>query len=279
MRNNLKIVLGLVVVALGVWVYFVMSENEVYVSSYEECVAAGYPIMESYPERCKTPGGKTFVRQIDITYPDLIRVDAPASGDLVTSPITITGEARGSWYFEASFPVKLVDANGRILAQGPAQAQGEWMTPEFVPFTATWAFSKPTTDTGTLILRNDNASGLPENDKEIEIPVRFAISDFISAEFGKSFKFGTGGKASFSDGLSVTLKEVNDSRCKPDVQCVWAGELSALILVTGSDFNQAIEEVRLGTTNNKSVLKDSYLFALESATEKSATILVEKVAK
>jgi hypothetical protein len=34
------------------------------VTTYEECVARGYPILESYPEQCKTPEGATFVRQI-----------------------------------------------------------------------------------------------------------------------------------------------------------------------------------------------------------------------
>lgn len=33
--------------------------------SFEECAAAGYPIMESYPEQCMTPSGEVFVRIID----------------------------------------------------------------------------------------------------------------------------------------------------------------------------------------------------------------------
>lgn len=31
------------------------------ISSFDECAAAGYPIMESYPEQCRTPDGRTFV--------------------------------------------------------------------------------------------------------------------------------------------------------------------------------------------------------------------------
>jgi len=34
------------------------------VNSFDECEAAGYPVMESYPERCRTPDGRTFVRRI-----------------------------------------------------------------------------------------------------------------------------------------------------------------------------------------------------------------------
>lgn len=38
--------------------------NQATISSYEECVAAGYPVMESYPEQCAVPDGETFVRQL-----------------------------------------------------------------------------------------------------------------------------------------------------------------------------------------------------------------------
>ncbi|OGG87026.1 hypothetical protein A3H15_01455 [Candidatus Kaiserbacteria bacterium RIFCSPLOWO2_12_FULL_50_28] len=34
------------------------------ITSFEECAAAGYPIMESYLEQCATPDGLTFVRDI-----------------------------------------------------------------------------------------------------------------------------------------------------------------------------------------------------------------------
>lgn len=33
------------------------------VGSFEECALAGYPIMESYPEQCRTPDGRTFVNE------------------------------------------------------------------------------------------------------------------------------------------------------------------------------------------------------------------------
>src|SRR3989338_3696917 len=34
------------------------------ITNFEECAAAGNPIMESYPEQCRTPDGRTFVRDI-----------------------------------------------------------------------------------------------------------------------------------------------------------------------------------------------------------------------
>jgi hypothetical protein len=108
------------------------------------------------------------------TTADLIHVTQPQQNAVVKSPLTVSGEARGTWYFEASFPVILVGANGDTLAVKPAQAQGEWMTENFVPFTVTLDFTAPATPEGTLILKKDNPSGLPEHDRELRIPVRFA---------------------------------------------------------------------------------------------------------
>ena len=104
---------------------------------------------------------------------NLIHVTQPQPNAVVTAPLTISGEARGTWYFEASFPVLLIGANGDTLAVKPAQAQGEWMTENFVPFTVTLSFAAPVASTGTLILKKDNPSGLPEHDVELRIPVRF----------------------------------------------------------------------------------------------------------
>ena len=33
------------------------------IGSFEDCALAGYPIMESYPEECRTPDGRTFVNE------------------------------------------------------------------------------------------------------------------------------------------------------------------------------------------------------------------------
>jgi len=104
----------------------------------------------------------------------LIRVTSPLSGASIRSPLTVTGEARGTWYFEASFPVKVLDANGKLLGSAPAQAQGEWMTTEFVPFQATFSFATSTTQNGTLVFEKDNPSGLQENAAEIRIPITFS---------------------------------------------------------------------------------------------------------
>lgn len=105
---------------------------------------------------------------------DLIRNINITPGDFIESPVVITGEARGLWYFEASFPIELLNWDRAIVAQGVATAQGEWMTADFVPFEATIQFTKPDDgERGMLIFKKDNPSGLPENDDSLEMPIRF----------------------------------------------------------------------------------------------------------
>lgn len=104
---------------------------------------------------------------------NLIVLESPQVGSAVSSPFTITGKARGTWFFEASFPVVLVDENNTVVAAGVAQAKGEWMTEDFVPFSATLTFAPHKKGEGTLILKKDNPSGDPARDDSLRVPVTF----------------------------------------------------------------------------------------------------------
>lgn len=108
-----------------------------------------------------------------VTDPDVV-VTKPTAGETVSSPLTVWGEARGPWYFEASFPVKLLDAQGQVLATGPAQAKGDWMTPDLVPYEVTLRFTPPPAGTvGRVVLEKSNASGDPARADQVVVPVRF----------------------------------------------------------------------------------------------------------
>ncbi len=105
---------------------------------------------------------------------DRIVLSEPVPLTLVANPLVVKGEARGMWFFEGSFPVTVVNWDGLIIGEGIATADGEWMTEEFVPFTASVAFTREPdaySKRGTLILRRDNPSGLPEYDAALEIPI------------------------------------------------------------------------------------------------------------
>lgn len=180
------IVLAVLVVGLGSCLLVrLFTPSAPTVTSYAECVAAGYPILETYPEQCRTPDGRTFVNP-DATPIGPTGEFTSEGGTTITldewsdapvaSPLTITGEVPGTWSFEASFSVQLTDEAGNVLAEAPAQLEGDWMTDEMVPFSATLTFEPPpaTSASGFLVLVKANASGLPENDDSVSIPVTFS---------------------------------------------------------------------------------------------------------
>lgn len=106
-----------------------------------------------------------------IEYKDLIKIDVSQFSQKISSPLLIQGQARGVWFFEASFPIYLQSLNGELLGQGLATAMQDWMTEDFVYFTAEINFDKKNLDQALLIFKKDNPSGLLEFEDQFIIPV------------------------------------------------------------------------------------------------------------
>lgn len=185
-RNIAIITLSVLAVGLSVWVGYLLINNQKddknnSVTDFASCAAAGNPVMESYPRQCAA-NGVTYTEVIDNvtkTYVSdkgvVIKINNWSDNKKIASPLTITGEVPGSWSFEASFPVVLVDWDGLIIAEKPATLQGDWMTDEYVPFSVTVEFTNASSNkNGAIILRKDNPSGLPENDDAVEIPITYS---------------------------------------------------------------------------------------------------------
>ena len=101
-----------------------------------------------------------------------IKVDLPKVDQEIKSPIKISGVAKGTWFFEGSFPINLVDSNGTVIASGLATSAKDWMTEDFIDFSSIISFEKPTsTKHAILILKKDNPSGDPDLDESIFVPV------------------------------------------------------------------------------------------------------------
>ena len=175
MKKILPIIILILIITSLTMVWQLKNRKKIEVANFEECARLGNPIMESYPRQCRF-NEKTFTENIgnELEKNNLIRITTPRPNDVIKSPLEITGEARGVWFFEANFPIVLTDWDGLIIAESYATAQSEWMTKEFVPFKATLIFKNPQyKNNGTLILKKDNPSGLPEHDDALEIPILF----------------------------------------------------------------------------------------------------------
>ncbi|MDP3900241.1 MAG: Gmad2 immunoglobulin-like domain-containing protein [bacterium] len=170
MTKSTKIFLSILIIAALGAVAFTLYQNNTVPQDATDNGATDAPAAE---EEDVQPDNTSDVS-------DLIRLDEPQENAVITSPLTVRGEARGTWYFEATFPLVLVNWDGLIIAQGYAQAQDEWMTEDFVPFVGTLEFERPFPDgaqdfmkRGALILQKDNPSGLPEHDAALEVWIRF----------------------------------------------------------------------------------------------------------
>jgi len=165
MRQKKSIIVIIVLVVLIVVFAFLRGSEDSWICQDGEWVKHGQPSAEKPTEPC----GETVI----IPDEPVIIVDMPKPDDIITSPLVIKGRARGTWYFEGDFPVKLLDENGKEIAVSFATAKGEWMTEEFVEFEGVIEFESTTSTTGSLVLEKDNPSGLPEYEDELVIPVQF----------------------------------------------------------------------------------------------------------
>jgi len=101
------------------------------------------------------------------------------SGQQIESPLLVSGQARGTWFFEATFPIKIIDEQGNILGSSFVRAKSDWMTEDFVEFEGELTFSTSVAVKGFLVLSKDNPSGLPQYDKELRIPVNIKPSGMM----------------------------------------------------------------------------------------------------
>lgn len=102
-----------------------------------------------------------------------ITINAPKTGDRITGPLTVSGVVPGPWSFEANFPVEIVDADHKKVAEGYATVKGDWMTTKPIGFSATVPFKPPVTDKGFVIIHKANPSGDQATDDSVEVPVKF----------------------------------------------------------------------------------------------------------
>lgn len=104
---------------------------------------------------------------------NIIIIDSPKPYQKVQIPIFIKGKARGSFFFEATFPIRIEDENGNLITSGYVITKENWMSEDFVTFETYFDFDKGDLKRGFIIFEKANPSALKENKFEIKIPVYF----------------------------------------------------------------------------------------------------------
>lgn len=190
MPNKILIPIAILAVILAGLLLFARGDEDTWICQNGSWVKHGNPVSPM-----PTSGCGPVVLDVDkpADKSDLIKVDVPQPNQIIKSPLTISGEARGTWFFEASFPIELLDVQGNVVATAIAQANppagGDWMTEDFVPFDAVIEFDQPVGDKGVIVFKKDNPSGLSENDDQLRLPIVFGgQSDtmIVQAFFGNN---------------------------------------------------------------------------------------------
>ena len=112
---------------------------------------------------------------------DGLVVFSPKPGDIVKTPLVVSGRVKTSWLFEGSFSAKLMDSQGNVFSSASAEADNDWPDKEWVGFSSTIKFARPDDAEGYLILEPDDISGHLNGAASVTIPVKF---NFDSAETG-----------------------------------------------------------------------------------------------
>lgn len=153
-QTGIVVALGLVIISAGAYLAFFTPQAQA-------------------PTVTQDPAQQGQATYANATENDIV-VTLPFPGAVTGKEFSVTGKARGYWFFEASFPVYLYDEAGNELAVGlgsPEPEGTEWMTTEFVNFKADIVAPQSYIGKATLVLKRDNPSGEPENDASVTIPI------------------------------------------------------------------------------------------------------------
>ncbi len=153
------------------------------ITNFDECVAAGFAILKSNPRQCRTSDGTLFVdtraanneTKVYPQHDDIHVFVQPDKTELfvVDHLLTFSGEARGTWFFEASFRAEVRDSTGTIVSVASVQGAGDWESEVFVPFTVSIKIPDTVVGRGTVVLIKNNRTSDSLPDDSYTVSVQF----------------------------------------------------------------------------------------------------------
>lgn len=182
---------------------------------------------------------ETVIQETDtnenVVLDDVVILNNPKRNQIINGQVVIEGEARGTMYFEGSFPLEIRDGEGNSIARGFAQMTGDtWMTADYVPFRSVLYLQNiGNAEVGELVLRNNNPSDNEGTRIEVSMPIRLVPATStreISVYFSKMI---TGTESCDTVAAAPRTIPLNESPAREALYALLSGPIS-------SDYQQSL---------------------------------------
>ena len=166
MKNTVSIISIIILSVLLVGIAYI-SQNESLCCKYEICKQLTTICeKDAQEEEIENIGGEVLSEKGQTLYLDNIK-----SGDTVQIGYEMKGQAPGSWYFEGSFPVRVLNIQGEVVSSLVASTSDDWMTENSVSFSVVIDFPLEQESAFVLQFEKSNPSGLDENSDIAKIAI------------------------------------------------------------------------------------------------------------
>lgn len=102
---------------------------------------------------------------------DLISFSIASGTKVPKGILSYRGSIKGGWFFEANILINILDKDKNVIKASNAVAKTDWQTAEPVEFEGNIDFTGLPAGPAYFEIHNDNASGEPQFDKFIQIPI------------------------------------------------------------------------------------------------------------
>jgi hypothetical protein len=157
-----SILLLFLIILVGFAIYIMLQNKETYLNVFQKQVPVGSIDKTQEPMQYKDGilGNKDDLISFSIS-----------PYNKVHGILSYRGVIKGGYFFEGNILINILNMNKKVLKAGNAVAKTEWMTSEPVNFEGNVDFTGLPKGFAYFEIHNDNASGLPEYDKSILIPI------------------------------------------------------------------------------------------------------------
>ncbi len=170
MKNKNYISIGIVILAI-VGLYFFMHTKEVTA-----------PVENIVPAQMDNLGNTDDLISFSIR-----------PGVAVHGVLSYRGVIKGGYFFEGNILINVLDVNKKPIKEAYAVATTDWMTAGPVSFEGNIDFTGLSSGPAYFEIHNDNASGLPEHDKSILVPIiiQDSLKEYKNDKFSLSYNANT----------------------------------------------------------------------------------------